>query len=140
MLAIGLWIYVGVFSSLLTVKAIAIIARTVIFYDKGDFIMSDEIIEQENAQAADDDDLIVLEDEDGNTIEFQFLEMVTVDNKPYAVLMPLEDDEDDGGVVIVEIVDFGKDSEHYDAVTDEALLDRVFAQFQKEFADQYDFG
>lgn len=102
--------------------------------------MSDEIIEQENAQAADDDDLLVLEDEDGNTIEFQFLEMVTVDNKPYAVLMPLEDDEDDGGVVIVEIVDFGKDSEHYDAVTDEALLDRVFAQFQKEFADQYDFG
>lgn len=101
--------------------------------------MSDEIKEQA-AQSADDDDLIVLEDEDGNTIEFQFLEMVTVDSKPYAVLMPLEDDDEDAGVVIVEIVDLGKDTEHYDAVTDDALLDRIFGQFQKEFADQYDFG
>lgn len=100
--------------------------------------MSDEILEQ-NALEDPDDDLIVLEDENGECIRFQFLEMVRTDGKPYAVLMPLEDSDDEGGVVIVEIVDLGKDSEHYDAVTDEVLLDRIFEQFREENKDKYDF-
>ena len=100
--------------------------------------MSEEM--QNQAAEPAEDDLIVLEDEDGNTIEFQFLEMVTLDQIPYAILMPLDDSDDEGGCVIVQIVDFGKDTEHYDAVTDEELLDRVFTKFQEEFADQYDFG
>ncbi|MBR3678714.1 MAG: DUF1292 domain-containing protein [Oscillospiraceae bacterium] len=100
--------------------------------------MSDEILEQ-NALEDPDDDLIVLEDENGECIRFQFLEMVRTDDKPYAVLMPLEDSDDEGGVVIVEIVDLGKDSEHYDAVTDEVLLDRIFEQFREENKDKYDF-
>lgn len=100
--------------------------------------MSDEILEQ-NALEDPDDDLIVLEDENGECIRFQFLEMVRTDDKPYAVLMPLEDSDDEGGVVIVEIVDLGKDSEHYNAVTDEVLLDRIFEQFREENKDKYDF-
>lgn len=100
--------------------------------------MSDEILEQ-NALEDPDDDLIVLEDENGECIRFQFLEMVRTDDKPYAVLMPLEDSDDEGGVVIVEIIDLGKDSEHYDAVTDEVLLDRIFEQFREENKDKYDF-
>lgn len=100
--------------------------------------MSDEILEQ-NALEDPDDDLIVLEDENGECIRFQFLEMVRTDDKPYAVLMPLEDSDDEGGVVIVEIVDLGKDTEHYDAVTDEVLLDRIFEQFREENKDKYDF-
>lgn len=85
------------------------------------------------------DDIVALEDEEGNVIRFQFLEMVETDGKPYAVLMPLEDEEDEGGVVIVEIVDLGLETEHYDAVTDEVLLDRIFEQFRTEFADSYEF-
>lgn len=100
--------------------------------------MADEILEQNGSEDM-DDDLIVLEDENGECIRFQFLEMVNVDEKPYAVLMPLDDEDDEGGVVIVEIVDLGKDSEHYDAVTDEVLLDRIFDKFREEYSDQYDF-
>ncbi|MBQ3940007.1 MAG: DUF1292 domain-containing protein [Oscillospiraceae bacterium] len=86
-----------------------------------------------------DDDLVILEDEDGNLVRFQFLELVTVDVTPYAVLMPLDDDDEESGVVIVEVVDLGLDSEHYDAVTDEALNERIFDQFRKEFGDKYEF-
>ncbi len=100
--------------------------------------MNDEKnLQQEPAE--DDDDLILLEDENGNVTRFRFLELVTVDVKPYAVLLSLDDNED-GGVVIVEVVDLGKDTEHYDAVVDDALNERIFEQFRREFSDSYDFG
>ncbi|MBR5371288.1 MAG: DUF1292 domain-containing protein [Oscillospiraceae bacterium] len=96
-------------------------------------------MKDEEMMMQEDDDLVVLEDEEGNATEFQFLELVTVDEKPYAILLPTEDD-DDLGVVIVEVVNIGEDSEHYDAVTDDALNDRIFEQFKKEFGDKYDFA
>ncbi|MBR6107623.1 MAG: DUF1292 domain-containing protein [Oscillospiraceae bacterium] len=100
--------------------------------------MADEKnLQQEPAE--EDDDLVLLEDENGDVTRFQFLELVTVDAKPYAVLLPLDDNED-GGVVIVEVVDLGKETEHYDAVLDDALGERVFEQFRKEFSDSYEFG
>ncbi|MBP0967804.1 MAG: DUF1292 domain-containing protein [Oscillospiraceae bacterium] len=95
--------------------------------------MADEI----RQDLPEDDDLVILEDEDGNTVSFRFLELVTVDAKPYAVLLP---EDEDAGVVIVEVVDLGLDTEHYDAVTDDALNERIFAQFRSEFSDQYDFA
>ncbi|MBQ5334708.1 MAG: DUF1292 domain-containing protein [Oscillospiraceae bacterium] len=95
--------------------------------------------EEKNLPQELDDDLVVLEDEDGNVVRFQFLELVTLGVTPYAVLMPLEDEEDEG-VVIVEVVDLGQETEHYDAVTDEALCERIFEQFRKEFGDKYDFA
>ncbi|MBR5405261.1 MAG: DUF1292 domain-containing protein [Oscillospiraceae bacterium] len=87
-----------------------------------------------------EDDLVILEDEDGNLMRFQFLELVTVDVTPYAVLMPLDESDEDAGVVIVEVVDLGLESERYDAVTDEALNERIFDQFRKEFGDKYEFA
>ena len=97
--------------------------------------MAEENLNQE----ALDDDVVILEDEDGNAVTFQFLELVTVDSKPYAVLLPLDEGDEDMGVVIVEVVDLGKESEHYDAVMDDALNDRIFEQFRTEFKDKYEF-
>lgn len=90
-------------------------------------------------QDALDDDIVVLEDEEGNAVTFQFLELVTVGEKPYAVLLPLDEGDEDMGVVIVEVVDLGMESEHYDAVLDDDLNARIFEQFRKEFSDKYDF-
>lgn len=98
--------------------------------------MADEI----RQDLPEDDDLVILEDEDGNSVSFRFLELVTVDAKPYAVLLPEDEDDEDAGVVIVEVVDLGMDTEHYDAVTDDALNERIFEQFRSEFSDKYDFA
>ncbi|MBR6761444.1 MAG: DUF1292 domain-containing protein [Oscillospiraceae bacterium] len=89
------------------------------------------------AQEEMDDDLVILEDENGDEVRFTFLQIVKTDGKSYAILLPIDDEE--GGVVIVEIVDLGLDTEHYDAVTDEALLTRIFDQFRTEYADLYSF-
>lgn len=92
------------------------------------------------AEEAEDEDLVILEDEEGNTVRFTFLELVTVGEKPYAVLLPEDDPDDDLGVVIVEVIDLGLDTEHYDAVTDDALNQRIYEQFKREFSDKYDFA
>ena len=97
--------------------------------------MSDEIMNAEEL----DDNLVVLEDEDGNSVTFEFLELVTVDSTPYAILLPVDDGDEDLGVVIVEVVDLGMETEHYDAVVDEKLNNRIFEQFRTEFKDKYEF-
>lgn len=99
--------------------------------------MADEEIRQDIPE--EDDDIVILEDEDGNAVTFRFLELVTVDEKTYAVLLPQDEGDEDMGVVIVEVVDLGMESEHYDAVLDDDLNDRIFAQFRSEFSDKYDF-
>lgn len=99
--------------------------------------MADEELRQEQTE---DDDIVILEDEDGNAVTFRFLELVTVDAKPYAVLLPQDEDDEDAGVVIVEVVDLGMESEHYDAVVDDDLNERIFEQFRSEFSDKYDFA
>lgn len=83
------------------------------------------------------EDSVLLEDEDGNEILFTFLAIIHHEGKPYAVLLPEEDEE--AGVVIVEIIDLGKDTEHYDAVTDDALMEKLFDRFRTEYGDIYDF-
>ena len=99
--------------------------------------MADEELRQEQTE---DDDIVILEDEDGNAVTFHFLELVTVDAKPYAVLLPQDEDDEDAGVVIVEVVDLGTENEHYDAVVDDDLNERIFEQFRSEFSDKYDFA
>ena len=98
--------------------------------------MADEI----RQDLPEDDDIVILEDEDGNAVTFRFLELVTVDAKPYAVLLPQDEDDEDAGVVIVEVVDLGMETEHYDAVVDDDLNERIFEQFRSEFSDKYDFA
>ena len=99
--------------------------------------MADEELMQELDE---DDDIVILEDEDGNAVTFRFLELVTVDAKPYAILLPQDEDDEDAGVVIVEVVDLGMETEHYDAVTDDDLNERIFEQFRSEFREKYDFA
>ena len=48
------------------------------------------------------DNRIILNDEDGNEIEFEFLDVVEVDEKEYVVLLPVEEAEK-GEVVISAI-------------------------------------
>ena len=98
--------------------------------------MADEI----RQDLPEDDDIVILEDEDGNAVSFRFLELVTVDAKPYAVLLPQDEGDEEVGVVIVEVVDLGMESEHYDAVLDDDLNERIFEQFRSEFSDKYDFA
>ena len=90
------------------------------------------------------DNVIVLNDEDGNEVKFEFLDLVELDDEEYVVLLPIlenEDEEDDGEVVILKLEDTDEDSEveSYVGVEDEEILNKVFAIFKEKFKDEFDF-
>ena len=51
------------------------------------------------------DNIIVLNDENGNEVQFDFLDLIEYDSEEYVVLLPVieEDEEDDGEVVILKL-------------------------------------
>ena len=88
------------------------------------------------------DNIVVLNDEDGNEVRFEFLDLVELDDEEYVVLLPIEEDEEgDGEVVILKLEDTDEDSEEesYVGVEDEEILNRVFAIFKEKFKDEFDF-
>ena len=89
------------------------------------------------------DNIIVLNDEEGNEVNFEFLDLVELDGEEYVVLLPMSDEgeEDEGEVVILKVEDTDTDSEEesYVSVEDEDILNKVFEIFKDKFKDEFDF-
>ncbi len=89
------------------------------------------------------DNIIVLNDEEGNEVQFEFLDLVELDNEEYVVLLPVseEGEEDEGEVVILKLEDSDENSEEesYVGVEDEEILNKVFAIFKEKYKDEFNF-
>ncbi len=89
------------------------------------------------------DNIVTLNDEDGNEVKFEFLDLVELDEEEYVVLLPVSEDgeEDEGEVVILKVEDSDGDSdeESYVGITDEEILNKVFEIFKEKYKDEFDF-
>ncbi len=89
------------------------------------------------------DNIVILNDEDGNEVKFEFLDLVELDDEEYVILLPVVDDgvEEEGEVVILKVEDTDEDSEEesYVSVEDEDILNKVFEIFKERFKDDFDF-
>ena len=87
-----------------------------------------------------DDNTFVLIDEDGKEVEFEFLDLIEYDGEQYVILLPNEETEEPGEVVILQIEDTDEDSEEesYIGVEDEEVLSKVFEIFKEKFKDEID--
>ena len=88
------------------------------------------------------DNIIVLNDENGNEVQFEFLDLIELDQEEYVVLLPVveEGEEDEGEVVILKIEDTdSEDEETYVSIDDEATLNKVFEIFKEKFKDEFNF-
>lgn len=98
---------------------------------------------EENFEGEELDNIVVLNDEDGNEVKFEFLDLVELDEEEYVVLLPIteEGEEEEGEVVIlkVEDTDDEESEESYVSVEDEDLLNKVFEIFKEKFKDDFDF-
>ncbi|MEI3395146.1 MAG: DUF1292 domain-containing protein [Clostridia bacterium] len=91
-----------------------------------------------------EDNIVILNDEDGNEVKFEFLDLVELDDEEYVVLLPVtaEGEEDEGEVVILKVEDTDdeeSDEESYVSVEDEEILNKVFEIFKEKFKDDFDF-
>lgn len=102
-------------------------------------------MDNENKMPGMDEELtnvITLNDEDGKEVQFEFLDLIELDSEEYAVLLPVEEDEDsEGEVVILKVEDSEDDSEEetYVSVDDEETLNKVFEIFKEKFKDEFNF-
>ena len=87
------------------------------------------------------DNIVVLNDEEGNEVQFEFLDLVELDEEEYVVLLPIDEDgeNDDGEVVILRLEDSDTDEESYVSVDDESVLTAVFEIFKDKFKDEFNF-
>ena len=86
------------------------------------------------------DNIIVLNDENGNEAEFEFLDLIEYEGEEYVVLLPVEESDDAGEVVILKLEDTeSEDEESYVSVDDEEILNKVFEIFKEKFKDDFNF-
>ena len=89
------------------------------------------------------DNIVILNDEDGNEVKFEFLDLVQLEDEEYVVLLPVaeEGEEEDGEVVILKLEDTDEDSdeESYVGVEDEETLNKVFDIFKEKYKDEFNF-
>ena len=87
------------------------------------------------------DNIIVLNDENGEEVQFEFLDFIELDGEEYVVLLPVEEDEEaEGEVVILKVEDTeSEEEESYVSVDDEETLNKVFSIFKDKFKDEFNF-
>lgn len=85
----------------------------------------------------DEENIIVLNDENGNEIEFEFLDLISYRQKEYVVLLPLKDSDEQ--VVILQVEEADEETENYISVENEFVLNTVFALFKERNKDFFIF-
>ena len=96
-------------------------------------------LELNEANEFDDfDNIIVLNDEDGNEVEFEYLDAVEMDGTEYIILLPTESEEN-GEVVIFRDEGEGE-NETYVGLEDEEEAEKVFNLFKEKAKDDFDFA
>ena len=98
----------------------------------------------ENYEGEELDNVVILNDENGNEVKFEFLALVELDDEEYVVLLPVseEGEEEEGEVVILKIEDTddeNSEEESYVSIEDEEILNKVFDIFKEKFKDDFDF-
>lgn len=85
----------------------------------------------------DDGTLITLTDDEGNEVEFEFLDVVEYNGEEFIVL--IENDEEADEVVILKISEIDEETEEYVSVDDEELLQTVFDIFKQKYQGDISF-
>ena len=88
---------------------------------------NEEILQEEESN------ILMLTDENGEDVEFEYLDCIQYGDKEYLVLMPAEEDSNE--IVILEVQPVDEETENYISVSDEKVLDEVYAIFKERFKD-----
>ena len=90
---------------------------------------NEEILQDE------EESILTLTDENGEEINFEYLDCIELDGKEYLVLMP----EDSNEIVILEVQPVDEENENYVAVESEDTLDAVYEIFKARYKDILQF-
>ena len=63
--------------------------------------------------------------EDGSIIKCEIYDVIEFENKTYALLIPLGEDDDDTEVMVMEYIEEDEDNGYFKTIEDEAEFNRV---------------
>ncbi len=92
---------------------------------------NEEILEEEQSN------ILTLTDENGEDVEFEYLDSVDYEGKEYIILMPAQEDSNE--IVILEVEPVDEENENYLSVGDEKILDAVYGIFKERYKDVLTF-
>ena len=94
--------------------------------------------EMENIELYEEEtSILTLTDENGQDVDFEYLDCIEYQGKEYLVLMPC--DEAGTEIVILEVEPVDEENENYLSVQDEDTLNAVYAIFKEKYEDVLDF-
>lgn len=87
-----------------------------------------------------DNNIIILNDENGEEAQFEFLDLIAYEDEEYVILLPVEESDEAGEVVILKLEEIENDDEEsYVSVDDDDTLMSVFNIFKDKFKDEFNF-
>lgn len=96
--------------------------------------MSDEIIREDEEM---DDGIITLTDDEGNDVDFEEIAGIEIDDRFYLILVPVELPEGMGeDEALVFEVSGEEGDESFEMVVDDAILDAVFAEYERLISEE----
>ena len=92
---------------------------------------NEEVLQEEESN------ILMLTDENGEDVEFEYLDCIEYEGKEYLVLMPA--DENSSEIVILEVESVDEENENYLSVSDEKVLNAVYDIFKERYKDVLTF-
>ena len=80
-----------------------------------------------------------MNNEDGNEVHFEFLDLIEYNDEEFVILLPYDDSDEADEVVILKVEDVESELESYVSIDDEDTLNAVFVIFKDKFKDEFDF-
>ena len=81
--------------------------------------------------------ILTLTDENGQDVEFEYLDCIDYMGKEYLVLMPVESESAE--IIILQVEPVDEENENYLSVQDEEILNAVYEMFKEKYADVLTF-
>ena len=82
--------------------------------------------------------IFTLEDDLGNEVEFELLDVITYKNEEYAVIVENIPDVKDFTILKIDSID--DKEEVYVGIDDEALVQKIFDIFKKNHPDDFNYA
>lgn len=97
-----------------------------------------EQVKNDNVELFEDEEIITLQDENGNDVDFAEVACVEYEGKFYALLQPVDDVEgmEEDEVIICLLEPQDDETEIITPVMDDELAEKVFEEYLKAVADE----
>lgn len=85
-----------------------------------------------------EDNIIILEDDQGNQVEFATIDVFELNDETYFALLEIMDDEESDEVLIMKVDGIDTEEPELIMVEDEAELQAAFEEFLRRDEEMYD--